>query len=123
MASCHRGGSLDWRAPLDQPVSRSAAGSTSGEKAEMARRVRRGGVVLRGKIRNPGESLSSLRQPSLRTAVRDPTVKESLSSLFALPRAGADGVAAAARAAAGRTRRERYRPWTRRAPHSWLTGA
>ena len=109
--------------PLPSGSARSASGSTSGGKADMARRVRRGGVVLRGKIRNPGESLSSLRQPSLRTAVRDPTVKESLSSLSALPRAGAAGVAAAARAAAGRTRRERYRPCTLRAPHSWFTGA
>jgi hypothetical protein len=37
-----------------RPAPRAAFGSTSGEKAEMARRTRRGrggGVVLRGKIR------------------------------------------------------------------------
>ena len=61
------------------------------------RRSRRGAVVPRGKTRNSRESLSSPRRASLRTAVRDPTVKESLSSLFVLPRAGAAGVAATAR--------------------------
>ena len=46
------------------PVAPSASGSTSGEKADMARRTRRGRcsvVVLGGKIRNSGESLSSPR--------------------------------------------------------------
>ncbi len=49
-----------------RPAPRSASGSTSGEKADMARRgrrcsrwSRRGGVVLRGKIGNIGGSLSS----------------------------------------------------------------
>ena len=102
------------------PVARSASGSMSGEKADMARGARRTRglraprppgrrVVLRGKIRDSGESLSSPRQPSLRTAVRDPTVKESLSSLFVLPRAGAA-------APAGRAWRERCRLCTHRAP-------
>jgi len=36
------------------------------------------------------------RQPSLRTAAGSATVKESLSSLFVLPRAEAAGVAAVA---------------------------
>ena len=64
----------------------------------------------------------SPRQPSLRKAVRDTTVKESLSSPFALPRAAAAGVAAPAPAPAGRAaRRARCRLCTRRAPHSWLT--
>ena len=75
------------------PAGHSASGSTSGGQAGMARRPRRARgsrrdrVVLRGKIRNSGRSLSSPRQPSLRRAVRDAKVKESLSSLFVLPRA------------------------------------
>jgi len=84
----------DWRGvtiPIP-PVARSACGSTSGEKADMARRARRGrrgresrrgGVVLRGKIRKVGGSLSSPRQPRLWTAAGEATVKESLSSPFA----------------------------------------
>ena len=76
-----------------------------------SRRSRRGGVVPRGKIRNSGESLSSPRRASLRTAVRDPTVKESLSSLFVLPRAGVVGVAAAARAPVAAAAPER-RGWS-----------
>jgi len=80
-----------------RPVARSASGSTSGEKADMARRTRRSrrsGVVLRGNIRNP---YLPPRQPSLLTAVRDATVKESLSSPFALPPRRGRRVAAAAR--------------------------
>ena len=56
-----------------------------------------GRVVLRGKTRNVVESLSSRRQPSLRKAARDAIVKESLSSLFVLPRAAAARVATAGR--------------------------
>ena len=70
-------------------------------------------TARRGKIRNSGRSLSSPRQPSLRKAVRDATVKESLSSLFVLPRAG---VAAAARPPAGRACRERCRLCAHLAP-------
>ena len=80
-----------------RPLARSASGSTGGAKAEMARRRRRGGVVLRGKIRDP---CLPPQRASLRTAVRERKVRESLSSPFALPRA------AAARAPAGRARRE-----------------
>ena len=50
------------------------------------------------------------RQPSLRTAAGEAKVKESLSSLFVLPRAAAAAPA-------------RGRPCIRRARHSWLTGA
>ena len=53
--------------------------------------------------REDKESLSAPRQPSLRTAARERKVGESLSSPCALPRAAA---AAAARASAGRARRE-----------------
>ena len=85
------------------PVARAAPGSTGGEQADMARharRSRRGGVVLRGKIRIRRNSLSSLAEASLRRALRDAKVKESLCSLFALPRAAAGS--AAGRASVGR---------------------
>ena len=87
-----------------RPVARSASGSTSGEKADVARRGRRSrsrsrrraGSAAREDKRESADTSSSPRQPSLRTAAGDPTVKESLSSLLALPRAAAAGVAAAA---------------------------
>jgi len=77
-----------------------------------------GGVVRIGNIRNVGGSPSSPRRSSLRTASGDATVAESSSSPFALPRAAAAGVAAAAR-----TRQEHCRPCIRRVLNSWLIGA
>ena len=94
-------------------VARSASGSTSGKKADMARRTRRtrrtcrsrrsrrsrgtrrGGVVLRGKIRNAGRSLSS---PSVSLAAPPPAAGGNESgraispsvSLAAAPPAAAD---------------------------------
>jgi len=50
-----------------RPVARSSAGSTSGKKADMARRARRtrrGGVVTRGKIRNAGRSFPPATEPA-----------------------------------------------------------
>ena len=70
---------------------------------EAERATGRKGMVVWG--------LSSPRRASLRTAAGDPTVKESLSSLFVLPRAGIAGAAAAAGALAGSAagRRSRVR--------------
>ena len=103
-----------------RPVARSPSGSTGGEKAEMARRgrrsrrtrrirgSRRGGVVLRGKITNP---CLPPQRASLRTAVRERKVRESLSSPFALPRAAAAAPAAPAAPARARPPRPARNRW------------
>ena len=70
-------------------------------------------------VREDREFLSSLRRASLRRAVSDPTVKESLSSLFILPRARAAGAAGLVRGPAGRAAGCVPPPGA----HSWLTGA
>ena len=76
---CDPGDACDDVSPRFEPPARGGRGSTLREDREF-RRI-----------------LIFPRQSSLRTAAGDPTVKESLSSLFVLPRAAAAGVAAAAR--------------------------
>ncbi len=122
-----------------RPSPRSASGSTSGKKADMVRRAprpprlsplaarrrrargrhapvrrsrgsRRGEVVLRGKTRNAGRSLSS---PSASEPADGPLRRES-QGILVFP----------FRTTPRRSRRgRRCRLRVRRAPRSWLTGA